>query len=56
MNRDIIRLAVPFIISNITVPLLSSVDTALMGHLGSTAHLGAVGLGTLRFGMYVGRR
>lgn len=46
MNREILRLAVPFIISNITVPLLSSVDTALMGHLGSTAHLGAVGLGS----------
>lgn len=45
MNKQILRLAVPFILSNITVPLLSSVDTALMGKFGSTAHLGAIGLG-----------
>ncbi len=45
MNKQILRLAIPFIISNITVPLVGTVDTALMGHLGSTAHLGAIGLG-----------
>lgn len=45
MNRQIVRLAIPFIISNITVPLVSSVDTALMGHMDSTMHLGAIGLG-----------
>jgi MATE family multidrug resistance protein len=49
VNKQILRLAVPFIISNITVPLVSSVDTALMGHLGSTAHLGAIGLGSAVF-------
>ena len=49
MNKQILRLAIPFIISNITVPLVSSVDTALMGHLGSTAHLGAIGLGSAIF-------
>ena len=45
MNKQILRLAIPFIVSNITVPLVSSVDTALMGNFGSTAHLGAIGLG-----------
>lgn len=49
MNKQILRLAIPFIISNITVPLVSTVDTALMGHLGSTAHLGAIGLGSAIF-------
>ncbi len=44
MNKQILRLAVPFIISNITVPLVGTVDTALMGHFGSQAHLGAIGL------------
>lgn len=45
MNKQILRLAVPFIISNLTVPLVSTADTALMGNFGSTAHLGAIGLG-----------
>ncbi len=49
MNRQILRLAIPFIISNITVPLLGTVDTALMGHLGSTSHLGAIGLSSSIF-------
>lgn len=44
MNKQVLRLALPFIISNITVPLVGSVDTALMGHYGSLAHLGAIGL------------
>lgn len=48
MNKEILRLAIPNIISNISVPLLSSVDTALMGHL-SELHIGAVGLGTMIF-------
>lgn len=48
MNREILRLAIPNIISNISVPLLSSVDTALMGRL-SAFHLGAVGLGAMIF-------
>jgi MATE family multidrug resistance protein len=48
MNKEILRLAVPNIISNISVPLLSTVDTALMGQL-SAAHIGAVGLGSMIF-------
>jgi MATE family multidrug resistance protein len=48
MNKEILRLAIPNIISNVSVPLLSSVDTALMGHL-SELHIGAVGLGTMIF-------
>ncbi len=31
MNRQILRLAIPNIISNITIPLLGMVDTAIAG-------------------------
>jgi len=48
MNREILKLAIPNIISNISVPLLSSVDTALMGQL-SALHIGAVGVGAMLF-------
>ena len=48
MNKEILRLAIPNIISNISVPLLSTVDTALMGRM-SELHIGAVGLGAMIF-------
>ncbi len=48
MNKEILRLAIPNIISNISVPLLSTVDTALMGRL-SALHIGAVGIGSMIF-------
>ena len=47
-NREILRLAIPNILSNVSVPLLSTVDTILMGQL-SPAHLGAVGIGSMIF-------
>lgn len=48
MNKEILRLAIPNILSNISVPLLSSVDTILMGSL-SDLHIGAVGIGSMIF-------
>ncbi|OQX74965.1 MAG: hypothetical protein B6D59_00805 [Campylobacteraceae bacterium 4484_4] len=48
MHRAILRLALPNILSNISVPLLSSVDTMLMGHL-SKAHLAALGIASMIF-------
>lgn len=45
MNRKILKLAVPNIISNITVPLLGMVDLALVGHLDSAVQMGAIALG-----------
>lgn len=48
MHRAILRLAIPNIVSNISVPLLATVDTILMGRL-SADHLGAVGLGSMLF-------
>lgn len=49
MNRQILHLAVPNIISNISVPLLGIVDMALMGHMDSDAYIGAIALGALIF-------
>ena len=48
INKEIFGLAVPNIISNISIPLLSTVDTILMGHL-SAKHIGAVGIGSMVF-------
>ncbi|MFR9502922.1 MAG: MATE family efflux transporter [Rikenellaceae bacterium] len=39
MNREILRLAFPNIISNITVPLMGIVSTAIAGHIGSDSAL-----------------
>ena len=49
MDRQILRLAIPNIISNITVPLLGMVDLAILGHLESAVYIGAIALGGLVF-------
>lgn len=49
MHRRILRLAIPNILSNLSVPLLGMVDTALMGRQADPAYLGAVALGTMLF-------
>ncbi len=49
MNRDILRLAIPSIISNITVPLLSIADIAIMGHIGDASYLAAISVGAMMF-------
>ncbi|MEM8950403.1 MAG: MATE family efflux transporter [Pseudomonadota bacterium] len=46
---DAWRLAWPLIISNVTVPLLGMVDTAVVGHLPGPHHIGAVALGASAF-------
>ena len=51
MNKKILHIAIPSIISNITVPLLSLVDTTIAGHLGKTACIGAIALGGMIFNM-----
>ena len=45
MNRRILHLAIPSIVSNITVPLLGLVDVTIVGHLGATAYIGAIAVG-----------
>ena len=49
MKRQILKLAIPNVISNITIPLVSLVDIALVGRLGSSSHIGGVGFGTMVF-------
>ena len=47
INREIIRLSVPAILSNITVPLLGLCDTAIAGHLGADSYIGAIAVGSM---------
>ena len=48
-NREILRLAIPSIISNITVPLLGIVDVAIVGHIGDENYIGAIAIGSMIF-------
>ncbi|MFA8342037.1 MAG: MATE family efflux transporter [Rhodothermaceae bacterium] len=49
MNKKILNLAIPNILSNLTIPLLSSVDTAVVGHLAEVYYLGAIAIGGMIF-------
>ena len=57
LHRDILRLAVPSILANITVPLVGMVDIAVAGHLGASGGVGAaaliggISIGTMLFDM-----
>lgn len=46
-DKALWRLALPMIFSNITVPLLGLVDTAVIGHLDSPVYLGGVAIGSM---------
>lgn len=46
-HRRILGIAGPIMLSNVTVPILGAVDTAVIGQLGQAAPLGAVGLGAI---------
>ena len=48
-NRDILRLAIPSILANITIPLVGIVDTAIVGHLSDAAAIGGIAIGTMLF-------
>ena len=51
INRDILKLAVPSILANITVPIVGMVDIAVAGHLdGAVATMiGGIAIGTMLF-------
>ena len=51
IDRQILRLAVPSIVSNITVPLLGLVDMAIVGHMGGAVYIGAVSVGAMVFNL-----
>lgn len=48
-DKEILNIAIPSIVSNITVPLLGMVDVAIMGHLGNAAYIGAIAVGSMIF-------
>ena len=48
-NRRVWRLAGPIMLSNVSVPLLGAVDTAVVGHLPGAHNIGAVAVGALIF-------
>lgn len=45
----ILRIAIPSIVSNITVPLLGLIDVAIVGHLGAASYIGAIAVGGMMF-------
>lgn len=48
-DKQILKIAIPSIVSNITVPLLGLVDVSIVGHLGSPAYIGSIAVGGLMF-------
>lgn len=46
MHKRVLMLAIPMVLSNITVPLLGLVDAAVIGHLEHAWYLGGVALGS----------
>ncbi|MBF9031053.1 MATE family efflux transporter [Rhodobacterales bacterium HKCCE3408] len=46
-HRRILKIAVPVVLSNATVPILGAVDTGVVGQLGAAAPIGAVGVGAI---------
>lgn len=48
-NREILRLAIPSIISNVTVPLLGLVDLSIVGHIGNEDYISAIAVGSMIF-------
>lgn len=51
INRDILKLAIPSILANITVPLVGMVDIAVAGHLDTEAAtmIGGIAIGSMLF-------
>lgn len=49
INKQILHLAIPNILTNLSVPLLSSVDTAVVGHFDKVYYLGAIAIGSMIF-------
>ncbi len=46
-HARVLRIALPIVLSNATVPILGAVDTGVVGQLGQAAPIGAVGLGAI---------
>lgn len=51
MNKSILKIAVPAILSNVIVPLLGLVDLTIAGHIGDAVTIGAVSVGATMFSL-----
>lgn len=49
LNLQILHLAIPSILANITIPLVGVVDTAIVGHIDSATAIGGIAIGTMLF-------
>jgi MATE family multidrug resistance protein len=49
LNSQILRLAIPSILANITIPLVGLVDTAIVGHIANATYIGGIAIGTMLF-------
>ena len=50
-DKQILKIALPAIVTNITVPLLGLVDTAIVGHMGNATYIGAIAVGSMVFNL-----
>ncbi|MGI9257922.1 MAG: MATE family efflux transporter, partial [Gammaproteobacteria bacterium] len=48
-HRDVLSIAVPVMLSNVSTPLIGIVDTAVVGQIPNPAYIGAVAVGALVF-------
>mgnify|MGYP001800090126 CR=1 FL=1 len=46
-NTRVLKIALPIVLSNVTIPILGAVDTGVVGQMGEAAPIGAVGLGAI---------
>ncbi|WP_299632162.1 MATE family efflux transporter [uncultured Roseobacter sp.] len=46
-HRRVLKIALPIVLSNATVPILGAVDVGVVGQMGEAAPIGAVGLGAI---------
>ena len=49
MNKQVLKLALPSILANITIPLVGLVDTAIVGHIADATIIGGIAVGTMLF-------
>ena len=49
MNKKVLRLAIPSILANITVPLVGMVDVGVVGHIGDAVAIGGMAISTMLF-------
>jgi len=54
IHKSILRIAVPSILANITIPLVGLVDMVIAGHISSAWAIGGIAVGTMLFDMLYG--